>query len=198
MTASENWPREVCHPAPGMEYSVILREPACPREFSTMWGRLIRSSLFVTLALKTERTPDCLAERVGFSSLASRAPCRHAAARLRRSNRVRSPQPHSARKIKRAARALFIFLAVGRVCRRGCSPALCPKIPYRRSFLDSLGWSESSADDALLASVRGYSDRTLIQAYCLSFKVSCLLVGQYTRDYVPYAIDAMQEHFSEA
>jgi hypothetical protein len=35
--------------------------------------------------------PDCLAERVGFSSVAARPPCRHAAARLRRSNSDRKP-----------------------------------------------------------------------------------------------------------
>ena len=38
---------------------------------------------------------------MGFSSLATRAPCRQAAARLRRSNRDRSPQPLPARNQKR-------------------------------------------------------------------------------------------------
>jgi hypothetical protein len=85
-----------------------------------------------------------MAERVGWA-LRARA-CGCAAAPVEQGS---VPQPHSARKTKGPMKGPFIFLAVERVLRGGCSPAPCPSFPYRRSFPDYLGWGESSTDDAL-------------------------------------------------
>ena len=88
----------------GRRQTTDARSESCRRQRSTL------NPLGKKYKRPREGAFHILAERVGFSSPASRAPCQHAATRLRWSNRVRTPIP-SRRKYKRPREGAFHILA---------------------------------------------------------------------------------------
>ena len=90
-----------------------------------------------------------LAEKEGFSSLASRTPCQRAATRLRWSNRV--PIPNLIRrKNKRPRKGAFCFSGGGASPPRTMLSGHFPNFSIPLIRTDSPKWNESCAKGALL------------------------------------------------